>query len=129
MSIKGKSVLIIDDMKLVRMRLRQLCEKLGFVTITEAVNGKEAWESLRAMKSAPDIILTDYNMPDMNGMEFLNLTRKEDAYAKTPVVFITSESDKSLILNAVMLGATDYVIKPFQDDQLGKKITNLLSNS
>jgi len=81
------------------------------------------------MKPAPDLILTDYNMPDMNGMEFLNLARKSEAHLKTPVVFITSESDKSLILNAVMLGATDYVVKPFQDEVLSKKIVNLLAGT
>ena len=126
---KEKAVLIIDDMKLVRMRLRQLCEKIGFTHITEAVNGKEAWQTLQKMKPAPDLILTDYNMPDMNGMEFLNLARKSEAHLKTPVVFITSESDKSLILNAVMLGATDYVVKPFQDEVLSKKIVNLLAGT
>lgn len=122
----NKTVLVIDDMKLVRLRLTKLCRELNFSQILDASNGVEAWKIISEQNIVPDIILTDYNMPDMNGMQFLELVRNHDATRSTPVIFITAESEKAVILKAVTLGVADFVVKPFADDILSSKIKNTL---
>jgi two-component system chemotaxis response regulator CheY len=119
---KSMTVLIIDDMKLVRLRLFQLCTKLGFQNILEAENGQLAWQKLSAKNAIPDIILTDYNMPDMNGLEFLEKVRSHETTKNVPVIFITAEGEKNLLIEALTLGVTDFVVKPFSDDVLTEKI-------
>jgi two-component system, chemotaxis family, chemotaxis protein CheY len=123
---KNLSVLIIDDMKLVRLRLFQLCTKLGFKNILEAENGLAAWNIIKSSNIIPSLILTDYNMPDMNGLKFLEQARSHDSTKNTPVIFITAEGEKNLIIDALSLGVTDFVVKPFSDDVLTEKIKSAL---
>jgi two-component system chemotaxis response regulator CheY len=124
---KNFTVLIIDDMKLVRLRLFQLCTKLGFKNILEAENGLTAWQTITNNNAIPNLILTDYNMPDMNGLKFLELVRSHEATKNIPVIFITAEGEKNLIVDALSLGVTDFVVKPFSDDVLTEKIKSAVS--
>lgn len=117
-----KKVLVVDDMKLARLRVRKVCEELGFAVISEAANGAEAWQMIGDLRVSPDLILTDYNMPDMNGLQFLERIRKHEIIGKIPVIFITSEGEKEIIVSAVTQGVTDFVIKPFTDQLLTEKI-------
>jgi two-component system chemotaxis response regulator CheY len=126
MSQSLRTVVIVDDMKLARLRLVKVCQELGFQSILEAANGKEAWHSIAANNLRPDLILTDYNMPDMNGMQFLETVRSNELTKTVPVMFITSESQMDLIMNAVAMGVTEFVVKPFQDEILVAKIKNIL---
>lgn len=119
---KNMTVLIIDDMKLVRLRLSQLCTKMAFKRILEAENGLTAWKMISERNILPDIILTDYNMPDMDGLKFLELVRNHDATKNIPVIFITAEGEKNVIMDAVSLSVTDFVVKPFSDAILTEKI-------
>lgn len=125
-AFKDMTVLVIDDMKLVRLRLSKLCKSLEFGKVLDASNGAEAWKVVSEQNIVPDIILTDYNMPDMNGMQFLELVRNHDATRATPVIFITAESEKAVILKAVTLGVADFVVKPFSDEVLATKIRSTL---
>lgn len=123
---KNLTVLIIDDMKLVRLRLFQLCTKLGFKNILEAENGLAAWNIIKGNNTIPSLILTDYNMPDMNGLKFLEQVRSHDSTKNIPVIFITAEGEKNLIIDALSLGVTDFVVKPFSDDVLTEKIKSAI---
>ncbi len=76
--LENASVLVVDDMKLARLRLKEVCETVGFKNILEATNGKEAWKQLADAKTPPVLILTDFNMPDMDGLGFLELVRKNE---------------------------------------------------
>jgi two-component system, chemotaxis family, chemotaxis protein CheY len=118
-------VLIVDDMKLARVRVKQACERIGLKNFQEATNGNEAWGKIVG-GFVPHLILTDFNMPDMNGLQFLDLVRKHEMLKETPVVMITSESEKQVILSAVNLGITEFVIKPFSDEILTAKISSVL---
>ena len=125
MSTPDMKVLIVDDMKLARVRVRQACERIGLKNFQEATNGNEAWNIIKN-GYLPALILTDFNMPDMNGLQFLDLVRKHEALKEIPVVMITSESEKQVILTAVNLGITEFVIKPFSDEALSTKITTAI---
>lgn len=125
MSYADLNVLIVDDMKLARVRVKQACERIGLKIFQEAANGAEAWAKITS-GYVPGLILTDFNMPDMNGLQFLDLVRKHDSMKEIPVVMITSESEKQVILTAVNLGVTEFVIKPFSDEMLTNKISSVL---
>ncbi len=121
------TVIIVDDMKLARLRLVKVCQTLGFKSVIEAGNGREAWNAIASNNLQPDLILTDYNMPDMNGIEFLETVRANAMTKNVPVMFITSESQMDLIMTAVTMGVTEFVVKPFLDDVLITKIKNILA--
>lgn len=121
------TVIVVDDMKLARLRLVKVCQTVGFKSIVEAANGKEAWNTITTNNLKPNLILTDYNMPDMNGMEFLETIRSSESTKNVPVMFITSESQMDLIMTAVTMGVTEFVVKPFHDDVLITKIKNIMA--
>ena len=107
--------LVVDDSRVVRKVARRILETHGFI-ITEAADGKEALDACRA--SMPDCVLLDWNMPVMNGMEFLKAVRTEFGPDKPPVVFCTTENDMSRIVEAIENGAQEYIMKPFDEDIL-----------
>jgi two-component system chemotaxis response regulator CheY len=107
--------LVVDDSRVVRKVARRILEAHGFI-ISEAGDGKEALEACRA--SMPDCVLLDWNMPVMDGMEFLKAVRSEFGPTNPPVVFCTTENDMSRIVEAIENGAQEYIMKPFDEDIL-----------
>ncbi|MBL4666175.1 MAG: response regulator [Sneathiella sp.] len=104
------SCLIVDDSKVVRMVARRILEDLNF-EIREAEDGKGALDS--CMNDMPDVILLDWNMPVMNGIEFLRELRSSEGGAEPVVVFCTTENDMAHIREAISAGANEYIMKPF----------------
>ena len=114
-----KSCLIVDDSKVIRTVARRILEKLNF-EIEEACDGKAALESCR--RRMPDAILLDWNMPVMNGIEFLRELRERVDGGTTPVVvFCTTENDMQHIQEAIGAGANEYIMKPFDSEILETK--------
>ena len=117
-----KSCLVVDDSKVVRMVARKILEELGF-EIREAADGQIAIEQcLRAM---PDAVLLDWNMPVMNGIEFLRELRKADGGEAPMVVFCTTENDISHIKTAMEAGANEYIMKPFDSEIIETKFAQV----
>ncbi len=117
-----KSCLVVDDSKVVRMVARKILEELGF-EIREAADGQIAIEQcLRAM---PDAVLLDWNMPVMNGTEFLRELRKADGGEVPIVVFCTTENDISHIKTAMEAGANEYIMKPFDSEIIETKFAQV----
>ena len=117
-----KSCLVVDDSKVVRMVARKILEELGF-EIREAADGQIAIEQcLRAM---PDAVLLDWNMPVMNGIEFLRELRKAEGGDAPIVVFCTTENDISHIKTAMEAGANEYIMKPFDSEIIETKFTQV----
>ena len=113
-----RSCLVVDDSKVIRMVARRILEDLSF-EVSEAVNGKEALEV--CMRSMPDAVLLDWNMPVMSGIEFLRGLRDTEGGDEPVVVFCTTENDLDHIREAMEAGANEYIMKPFDSDILEAK--------
>ena len=114
-----KSCLIVDDSKVIRKVARHILETLSF-TVEEAEDGREAL--LRCDETLPDVILLDWNMPVMGGMEFLRTLRQRDLSTQPKVVFCTTENDAAHIRAAIDAGADEYIMKPFDRETLESKL-------
>ena len=117
-----KTCLIVDDSKVVRMVARKILEDLKF-QIMEASDGKAALES--CAKKMPDAILLDWNMPVMNGIDFLSELRKAKGGGKPIVVFCTTENDIAHIQQAIDAGANEYIMKPFDSEIIETKFAQV----
>jgi len=117
MSIK---VLVVDDSRLMRMAVTRLLAGLD-MAISEAADGREALEKLER-EGVFDVVVLDWNMPVMNGYEFLVAMRGSARHADTKVVMLTTENQIESIRKALMAGANEYVMKPFTDEMLIEKI-------
>jgi two-component system chemotaxis response regulator CheY len=113
-----KSCLVVDDSKVVRMVARRILQGLEF-EIEEAEDGQKALEACE--RELPDAILLDWNMPVMNGIEFLRALRKMPGGDAPVVVFCTTENDLKHIQEAIMSGANEYIMKPFDSDIIATK--------
>ena len=114
-----KTCLIVDDSKVIRKVARHILETLEF-EVDEAGDGREALSRCEA--KMPDVVLLDWNMPVMSGMDFLKSLRQAD-FAKQPkVVFCTTENDLAHIRAAIDAGADEYVMKPFDRETLQSKL-------
>jgi two-component system chemotaxis response regulator CheY len=108
-----KTCLIVDDSSVIRKVARRILEGLEF-EIAEAENGEEAIEACR--RQIPDAILLDWNMPKMDGYDFLRVLRRLPGGDKPRVVFCTTENDVAHIARALHAGANEYIMKPFDKD-------------
>ncbi|PZO87653.1 MAG: two-component system response regulator [Sphingomonas sanxanigenens] len=114
-----KTCLVVDDSKVIRKVARHILETLEF-EVSEAGDGKEALEHCEA--TPPDVVLLDWNMPVMTGMEFLRALRQSDLPNRPKVVFCTTENGIAHIRAAIEAGADEYVMKPFDRETLASKL-------
>jgi two-component system chemotaxis response regulator CheY len=114
-----KTCLIVDDSKVIRKVARHILETLDF-TVDEAEDGREAL--VRCDASMPDVVLLDWNMPVMGGMEFLRNLRQRSGGDAPKVIFCTTENDAAHIRAAIDAGADEYVMKPFDRETLESKL-------
>ncbi len=112
--------LIIDDSKAMRSILGRMLRGLQF-EIVEAANGREALEQLQSGKNI-DIALVDWNMPEMNGFEFVRAVRAEHAYDRVLLMMVTTETEMENVARALAAGANEYVMKPFTPEVIMEKL-------
>jgi two-component system, chemotaxis family, chemotaxis protein CheY len=117
-----KSCLIVDDSRVVRKVARRILEDLHF-NIEEAADGKLALDA--CLKKMPDVVLLDWNMPVMNGIDFLRQLRRAPGGDNPVVVFCTTENDIQHIQEAIGAGANEYIMKPFDSDILQAKFAQV----
>ncbi len=114
--------LVVDDSLTIR---RIVIKALGLVGITDAREAADGAEALKATQEQDfDLILLDWNMPKLTGIETLRALRQ--AGKKMPVIMVTTEAEKSRVIEAIKTGANDYLIKPFSPDQLAAKVKNVI---
>jgi two-component system chemotaxis response regulator CheY len=116
--------MIIDDSRAMRSILCRIASDLGF-EVSEAANGRLAMELLDAADTTPDLALVDWNMPEMNGLEFITAVRAQPKYRKITLMMVTTESEHSQIVRALAAGAHEYVIKPFTGEAIEEKLALL----
>lgn len=122
--MNGK-VLFVDDSPVIKKVVKKSIEAIGYELI-EASDGKQGLAVLEAQYKDVKIILSDWNMPVMNGFDFLKAVKGNNSFKHIPVIMITTESEKSNINSAISAGAGGYLLKPFKNDELTDKILKIL---
>jgi two-component system, chemotaxis family, chemotaxis protein CheY len=117
---KAGKVLVVDDFSTMRKVIRNLLKQLGYENIVEAEDGVAALEVLRSQKI--DFVISDWNMPNMSGLELLKQVRADGSLSKTPFLMVTAETLKDNVVEAVKAGVDNYIVKPFTADVLSEKI-------
>lgn len=115
--------LVIDDAKVVRQILSDMVKKCGFEPF-DAEDGEDALKVLENI-GAVDLMLVDWNMPNMNGLEFVKEVRKNDAHAAAKIMMVTTESEMENVIQALEAGADEYVMKPFTKEAISEKLALL----
>jgi two-component system chemotaxis response regulator CheY len=117
------NVLVVDDSGVMRKIIARSLAALGINDIEEAGDGREALEVF-GDGSAFDLVITDWNMPEMNGLELTKQIRSGGS--KVPVMMVTTESEKESVLKAIQAGVNDYLVKPFDNEMLKLKLNRLI---
>ena len=113
------SVLVVDDATFIRDLVKKwLRDNFPGVQIEEAINGRKAQQMLS--RQVVDLILCDWEMPEMSGLELLTWCREQDNLKTTPFIMVTSRGDKENVVQAIQAGVSDYIGKPFSNEQLVK---------
>ena len=125
MTDKNIKILIVDDFDTLRMSLKSVLEQLGYPEMDEAKDGQEAIDKLK--EKDYDLIISDIDMPVMNGFELLDYVKKDDNLKNIPVIFITAEAEREKIVESIKAGLDAYITKPFSISTLQQKIENIFN--
>ena len=117
---KNMKILVVDDFSTMRRIVKNLLNELGFENIEEADDGKTALPMLKAGNF--DFLVTDWNMPQMHGLELLEQIRADEKLANLPVLMVTAEAKKDQIVRAAQAGVNGYIVKPFTAETLKEKL-------
>lgn len=121
---KNMKVLLVDDIKSMRNLIKGILFKLGLHKVVDAADGNEALSILKTERI--DFIISDWNMPKMDGLELLKKVRENDDYKNTPFLMITAENSKDRVVEAIQAGTSDFIAKPFTEGTLREKIESIL---
>ena len=116
-----RTALVVDDSRAIRMILARTLGKLGFETRL-AANGREAMEVLRQAGPTISLVLVDWNMPEMTGIDFVRAVRSTPKYDRMALMMVTTETQAEQMIEALEAGADEYVMKPFTDEIIADKI-------
>lgn len=124
MSQEDLNILIVDDSPTMRRIIKNTLERIGYKNSIDASNGKEAIDLLE--ENPINFVITDWNMPEMNGLEFVTELRSKSEYKDLPIMMITTRGMKDDVLQAVQAGVNNYIVKPFTPETLEEKINKLI---
>lgn len=116
-------VLVVDDFSTMRRIIKNILRQLGFTNIIEADDGTSAWEVLG--KDRIDFIISDWNMPQMTGIELLRKVRSSEEFGDLPFLMVTAEAQQENILEAVQAKVSNYIVKPFTAEVMKQKIDKI----
>jgi len=118
-------LLVVDDSSTMRRIIKNTLQRLGFNDVLEAEHGVEAWQ---IMERTPDInvLITDWNMPEMNGLDLVRKVRAEKRYDGMPIIMVTTEGGKAEVITALKAGVNNYIVKPFTPQVLKEKLEDVL---
>jgi len=123
MADKNMSILVVDDFPTMRRIVRSLLKELGFENVEEAEDGQEALTKLRT--GGFEFVVSDWNMPNLDGLEMLKEIRLDPKLSSLPVLMVTAEAKKENIIAAAQAGANGYVVKPFTAATLEEKLNKI----
>ena len=116
----GIRILIVDDFSTMRRIIRNILKQLGFENVEDSENGADAYEKLDGEKY--DFVITDWNMPVMDGLGLLKKIRTDPAMKTLPVLMVTAEAEKDKVVAAIQAGVNNYIVKPFTAEVLKEKM-------
>ncbi len=119
--------LAVDDSPTMRRIVVNTLKRIGYDDVIEAANGKDALAKLYSEKV--DMVITDWNMPEMNGLEFVKAVKSDENFKDLPILMITTRGVKDDILEAMRAGVSSYIVKPFSPQTLKSKIETILKQS
>jgi two-component system chemotaxis response regulator CheY len=117
-------ILVVDDFSTMRRIVKNLLKELGFSNFSEAEDGVQAWDAVETAGGF-DFIVSDWNMPNMTGIDFLRKVRADARFKDTPFLLITAEAKRSQIFEAAEAGVNGYIVKPFTAATLNEKIQKI----
>jgi two-component system chemotaxis response regulator CheY len=118
-------ILVVDDSLTMRRIIVNSLIRLGFKDTVEAENGRKAFDVV--LKGGIDLVLTDWNMPEVSGLEFVQMIRKDETHKGIPILMITTNSGKEEVVDALKAGVNNYIVKPFTPETLKEKILELVA--
>ncbi|CAB3780503.1 Chemotaxis protein CheY [Paraburkholderia caffeinitolerans] len=121
---KGMKILVVDDFPTMRRIVRNLLKELGYSNVDEAEDGAAGLARLRS--GSYDFVISDWNMPNLDGLAMLKAIRADASLSQLPVLMVTAESKKENIIAAAQAGASGYVVKPFTAATLDEKLNKIL---
>ena len=124
----GKKIISIDDSSTTRRIMKKPVEEMGYEFL-EATDGANGLEVLSQHADDVCLILLDWNMPGMNGIEFLQVVKSKSAFQLIPIIMVTTEAEKENVVKALKLGVKNYILKPFSNEELTQKIKQCLGRS
>ncbi len=118
-------LLVVDDSSTMRRIIKNTLVRLGYEDVLEGGDGVEGWNALH---SNPDIgmLITDWNMPEMNGLELVKKVRADSRFTDLPIIMITTEGGKTEVITALKAGVNNYIVKPFTPQVLKEKLAVVL---
>jgi two-component system chemotaxis response regulator CheY len=119
-------VLVVDDFSTMRRIVKNILRQLGYANVDEAEDGNGALAKLHQEKYG--LVLTDWNMPNMTGIDLVKAIRGDSAIKETPILMVTAEAKKENVLEAIQAGVNNYVVKPFTPETLREKIEKIFEN-
>jgi len=123
---KKMRILVVDDFSTMRKIIKNILRQLGLENIVEADDGTTAWDVLN--KDNIDFIVSDWNMPQMTGIELLRKVRASEEYADLPFLMVTAEAQQENIIEAVQAKVSNYIVKPFTPETLQQKISKIFGD-
>jgi len=116
-------VLVVDDFATMRRIVKNILNQIGFKNIIEADDGSSALEVLK--KNKVDLIMSDWNMPKVTGLELLKAVRSDESMKDMPFLMVTAEGQKDSVVQTVQAGVSDYIVKPFTADTVKEKLEKM----
>ena len=121
---KGMNILVVDDYNTMRRIIRNLLKQLGFNNVDEAADGGEAFAKMQ--EKSFQLVISDWNMEPMTGLELLKLVRADEKLKLTPFIMVTAESKPENVIAAKQAGVSNYIVKPFNAETLKTKMTSVI---
>ena len=118
-------ILVVDDSSTMRRIIKNTLTKLGHKDLLEAEDGAKAWKLMQE-NSDIDVLITDWNMPEMNGLELVKKVRSEAKYEDMPIIMVTTEGGKTEVITTLKAGVNNYIVKPFTPQVLQEKLEAVL---